>query len=104
MTSDTVATRDSFQRYHQHCDNCGTEANWALGHAVRGEYETAAGGFQYQLCKKCIAAFDKKAKPARQRAMYRALVRHAAYYSPDFGKFVAAWYGVPYAPSARLEA
>lgn len=96
MATESVAVRDSFPKYHQHCDSCGAEDNWATGNSVRGETETAAGSFKYQLCPNCAAAFDKKAKPARKRAIHRAQVRHAAHYSPEFGAFVAAWYGVPF--------
>ncbi|MDR6992479.1 hypothetical protein J2X52_002596 [Luteimonas sp. 3794] len=50
--------------------------------------------FTCVLCANCSTEVEGKRPPARENAYRRALVRHAAKYSPDYARFVASWYGV----------
>ena len=84
----------NFPRHHQVCDHCGKPASWHLNEAVRGQRETAAGSFRYQICLACSTAIEDMPPEERDIAYTISLVRHATYYGPAFGRFVASWFGV----------
>jgi hypothetical protein len=77
--------RDQFPRYHRHCDMCGSE-----GKVFRAERDTAAGSFARCACSSCLAKLGKMSHERRAKAETAAMAR----YSPEFGTFVARWYGV----------
>lgn len=91
MAARSVPLQDNFPRTHRFCDRCDEPL---IGQFAQGEIETAAGCFKYALCSRCCDAKRKMSKAAQSSVMRRALVRHAARYSEQFGAFVAAWYGV----------
>lgn len=97
----STARRGDFPRYHNHCDRCGCEVHYSEGN--RGEVETAAGSFAYRVCGPCGIKLERMAKPARERAKARAMAKHAARYSPDFGRFVASWVGVQLPQDCRKD-
>ena len=84
----------NFPRHHQVCDHCGKPASWHLSEAARRERQTAAGTFPYQTCNACVDKIEGMARGRREAAYTRAIVRHAAHYSADYGRFVASWLGV----------
>jgi hypothetical protein len=89
-----VELRDSFPRFHNVCDSCGCAVTYEGGYS-RSYRETPAGMFSRWACPSCARKLYKMSRPRRDRAERRAMVRHAARYSPDFARFVAQWYGVP---------
>lgn len=89
-----IALRDRFPRFHNFCDSCGRAVTYEGGYS-RTQRETPAGSFSRCACPACERKLGKMSQPRRDRAERRAMVRHAARYSPDFARFVARWYGVP---------
>ncbi|MGJ4804435.1 hypothetical protein [Luteimonas sp. SDU82] len=88
-----IALRDQFPRFHNFCDSCGCAVTYESGYS-RTARETPAGGFARCACADCERKLGKMSRPRRERAERRAMVRHAARYSPDFARFVADWYGI----------
>lgn len=84
----------NFPRHHQVCDHCGKPASWHLCEAVRRERDTAAGTFRYQICIACSGKIEALDQTQRDFLYTKAIVRHAAYYSTAYGRFVAGWFGV----------
>lgn len=84
--------RGKFPSSHNHCDRCDGAVHYADG--TRSERETAAGTFKFRLCRECGDKLERMNVQARERATVRAMVNHATRYSPEFGQFVADWYGV----------
>lgn len=89
-----AALRESFDRYHLHCDHCGDEFEYFYGNLFTTERDNIAGSFKYTLCGACCRAMRKMSESRRQRATTNAIIRHAAHYSHQFAGFVARWYGV----------
>jgi hypothetical protein len=90
--------RYQFPRYHRHCDMCGGE-----GQVFRIERDTAAGSFARCICSPCLTKLGKMSHERRAKAEAAAMVRHAARYSPEFGAFVARWYGVRNVPEMAID-
>jgi len=92
--------RDNFPRLHLFCDRCDAPLG---GLRESGSIETPAGCFRYAFCDKCCDARRKMSKTARAVTNKRALVRHAMRYSPQFGSFVADWFGVKTKPAKTVQ-
>ncbi len=84
----------NFPKYHQVCDCCGEPASFQAMQATRGTRETCLGGFNYQICLACISEIDAMSEEEKEVAIDKAIVRHALYYSAQYGEFVANWLGV----------
>lgn len=95
MASKILPLRAYFPRYHQTCDRCDVEVDYGRGprHKCQTHRETSAGMFSYVLCGACSDEVRKKRPAVRENAYRKAMVRHAAKYSPHYARFIAAWYG-----------
>lgn len=84
----------NFPRFHEVCDHCGKPASYHARQARRSTRETCLGGFNYQICLPCITKIDAMPEEEQRDVYNKAIVRHALYYSPQYGEFVAGWLGV----------
>lgn len=94
MASTREPLGDQFPRFHPVCDCCGQLASVGLRQAVRGHLGTPAGEFAYQVCIACDAVMDELPVAALFATKVDAAVRHADFYSAEYGQFIADWFGI----------